>query len=77
MQARPLKIATYNIHRCRGTDGKADVYRTAEVIQELDCDVVGLQEVDNDEGSTAASSPRAWSSCSWNRARFARPVSGS
>ena len=40
-------IGTYNIHRSRGTDGRRDLNRIAEVIK--DCDIVGLQEV---EGST-------------------------
>lgn len=45
-----LTIATYNIHRCVGTDGRFRPDRTAEVIRELDADVVGLQEVDRRVG---------------------------
>ncbi len=51
----PLSIATYNVHRYRGRDGRADPQRTATVIRELACDVVGLQEVDNDEGDAPES----------------------
>jgi endonuclease/exonuclease/phosphatase family metal-dependent hydrolase len=46
----PLRIASYNIHRCKGTDGRRDVRRVAEVIQEMGCDTIGLQEVDGRGG---------------------------
>jgi endonuclease/exonuclease/phosphatase family metal-dependent hydrolase len=41
-----LKVATYNIHRCIGTDGREDVGRVAAVLQEIDAHVVGLQEAE-------------------------------
>jgi len=41
-----LRIASYNVHGCTGTDGRKDAARIAAVIQELECDTVGLQEVD-------------------------------
>ncbi len=41
-----LTVATYNIHGCVGTDGRFRPERIAEVIREMDADVVGLQEVD-------------------------------
>jgi len=41
-----LRIASYNVHACRGTDGKKDAQRIVQVIEELGCDTVGLQEVD-------------------------------
>src|ERR687884_151135 len=41
-----LRIASYNVHGCIGTDGKKDAARIAEVIGELKCDTIGLQEVD-------------------------------
>ncbi len=40
-----LRIATYNIHRCRGLDGRTNPARIAEVIRGIDADVVALQEV--------------------------------
>lgn len=40
-----LSVASYNIHRCVGVDGRYDPLRIARVIQELGADVVGLQEV--------------------------------
>jgi len=41
-----VSLASYNIHRCFGTDGRYAPERTAEVIDSLDADIVGLQEVD-------------------------------
>lgn len=46
-----LRISTYNIHGCVGRDGRMDAARIARVIGELDCDIVGLQEVNNRPGS--------------------------
>ena len=44
--ARPtLRIATYNIHRCRGLDGRTRPERIAAVLQAVDADVIALQEV--------------------------------
>jgi len=42
---RSLRIATYNIHRCRGLDGRTRPDRIAQVLREIDADVVALQEV--------------------------------
>ena len=40
-----LRIATYNIHRCRGMDRRTLPLRIAEVIRVMNADVVALQEV--------------------------------
>ncbi len=40
-----LRIVTYNIHKCVGIDGKFSPARIAEVLNELEADVIGLQEV--------------------------------
>jgi endonuclease/exonuclease/phosphatase family metal-dependent hydrolase len=40
-----LTIASYNIHRGRGLDGRVEVGRTAAVLEEIGADVVALQEV--------------------------------
>jgi endonuclease/exonuclease/phosphatase family metal-dependent hydrolase len=40
-----IRIATYNIHRSRGMDRRTMPARVAEVIRELNADVVALQEV--------------------------------
>jgi endonuclease/exonuclease/phosphatase family metal-dependent hydrolase len=50
-----LRIGSYNVHRCIGTDGRCDPERVARVIREIDCDPLGLQEVDNSPGPTPAS----------------------
>jgi len=61
-----LRIASYNIHGCVGWDGRDDPARVAEVIGELGCDTVGLQEVHHLEaltlpGMTAvAGKPHLW-----------------
>jgi endonuclease/exonuclease/phosphatase family metal-dependent hydrolase len=41
----PIRIATYNIHKCRGMDARVRPERIAEVIADLNADVVALQEV--------------------------------
>lgn len=41
-----MRILTYNVHRCVGTDGRLDVGRVAAVIAAQAPDVVALQEVD-------------------------------
>jgi endonuclease/exonuclease/phosphatase family metal-dependent hydrolase len=39
-----LRVATYNVHACVGTDGRYDPERVAAVVRELDADIVALQE---------------------------------
>jgi len=41
----PLTVATYNVHRCVGRDGRRDTERVLGVLRELDADVVALQEL--------------------------------
>jgi len=38
-------VASYNIHNCVGVDGRRDPQRIVDVIQEMEVDVIGLQEV--------------------------------
>ena len=40
-----VRVATYNIHRCRGLDGRTRPNRIAEVLQGIGADVIALQEV--------------------------------
>ena len=40
-----LRIATYNIHRCRGMDRRVVPSRIVEVLRDIDADVIALQEV--------------------------------
>ena len=39
-----VRVATYNVHECVGTDGRHDPDRIASVVGELDADIVALQE---------------------------------
>jgi endonuclease/exonuclease/phosphatase family metal-dependent hydrolase len=40
-----IVVATYNVHRCIGTDGKHEPARVASVLSEVGADVIGLQEI--------------------------------
>ncbi len=40
-----LRIATYNVHKCQGMDGRVRPQRIAEVLAHVNADVVALQEV--------------------------------
>jgi endonuclease/exonuclease/phosphatase family metal-dependent hydrolase len=53
--SRRLRVASYNIHACVGTDGQRDPARVAAVLREIDADIIGLQEVDARPGATSAS----------------------
>lgn len=43
-----ISIGSYNLHSCVGLDRRRDPQRVANVLRELDCDILALQEVDND-----------------------------
>ena len=40
-----VRVATYNIHRARGLDGQVSLRRIADVLRQVDADVVGVQEI--------------------------------
>lgn len=44
--ARSLRVLTYNVHSCRGTDRKLDIARIAAVIGSCNADIIALQELD-------------------------------
>lgn len=44
--SRDLRVASWNMHKCVGADGRFDPARSAAVIAELGADIVALQEVD-------------------------------
>lgn len=43
---RPLRLATYNIHKFVGNDGRRDPGRILSVLRELDSDILCIQEFD-------------------------------
>jgi endonuclease/exonuclease/phosphatase family metal-dependent hydrolase len=44
-RAKRVRVATYNIHKCRGLDGRVRPERIARVLSDLDADLIALQEV--------------------------------
>jgi len=55
---RPLRIASYNVHKCTGMDFRKDPGRVAEVIRSLDADIISLQEVLSGPGGGASAQVR-------------------
>jgi endonuclease/exonuclease/phosphatase family metal-dependent hydrolase len=43
--AGAFRLATYNVHRCIGMDGRQSVRRILRVLAEIDADLIALQEV--------------------------------
>lgn len=48
-----LRVASWNLHKCVGADGRFDPHRSATVIAELGADILALQEVDKRFGRRA------------------------
>jgi endonuclease/exonuclease/phosphatase family metal-dependent hydrolase len=42
---RRLRVATYNVHKCQGLDRRVRPERILRVLEEIDADIIGLQEV--------------------------------
>lgn len=57
--ARPITVASYNIHKAIGTDGRYEPERILAVLAEIDADVVLLQEADKRFGPRTAVLPFA------------------
>ena len=55
-----LVVATYNIHKAVGRDGRRDADRIITVLREVDADVIALQEADERFGERASVLPKAW-----------------
>jgi endonuclease/exonuclease/phosphatase family metal-dependent hydrolase len=49
-QARRVRVATYNVHKCQGLDRRVRPERIVEVLRDIDADIVALQEVVSHEG---------------------------
>ena len=48
-----IRVATYNVHKCRGIDRRVDLERIARVIESLDADVVAVQEILHGDGANS------------------------
>jgi endonuclease/exonuclease/phosphatase family metal-dependent hydrolase len=46
-----ISVASYNVHKCVGTDGVFDPDRILNVVLELDADIIALQEADQRFGN--------------------------
>ena len=55
-----LRVATYNVHGHKGTDGRVITDRTFEVVRHLNVDCVALQEFVNAPSPTGESLLEHW-----------------
>ncbi|MFL6842341.1 MAG: endonuclease/exonuclease/phosphatase family protein [Sphingomicrobium sp.] len=55
--APTITVASYNMHRAIGLDGRRDPHRVLRVLQEIDADVVALQEADKRIGGRGSTVP--------------------
>jgi endonuclease/exonuclease/phosphatase family metal-dependent hydrolase len=44
-ESHRIRVVTYNIHKCRGLDGRVRPARILDILREIDADVLALQEV--------------------------------
>jgi endonuclease/exonuclease/phosphatase family metal-dependent hydrolase len=49
-----LRVATYNVHKCRGMDGRVNAHRIVRVLEEFGADIIALQEVVGNQADTIA-----------------------
>ena len=52
-----ITLASYNMHKAVGLDGRRDPQRVLKVLQEIDADVVALQEADKRMGGRGSTVP--------------------
>ena len=52
-----IKVASYNMHKAVGLDGRRDPHRVLKVLQEIDADIVALQEADRRVGGRGSTVP--------------------
>lgn len=50
--SKKFRIVTYNIHKCKGLDFRASPQRIADVLREIEADIIALQEVVSHENQT-------------------------
>ncbi|MDB5533511.1 MAG: endonuclease [Hyphomicrobiales bacterium] len=49
-----IRVVTYNVHRCLGTDGRYSTARIADVLAGIDADIIALQELDLKRGRSGS-----------------------
>ena len=54
-----ITLASYNMHKAVGLDGRRDPHRVLKVLQEIDADIVALQEADKRVGGRGSTVPHA------------------
>ncbi|WP_028968723.1 endonuclease/exonuclease/phosphatase family protein [Sphingomonas sp. URHD0057] len=52
-----ITVASYNMHKAVGLDGRRDPHRVLKVLQEIDADIVALQEADKRMGGRGSTVP--------------------
>lgn len=52
-----IRVASYNIRKAVGLDWRRDTHRIADVLAEVDADVIALQEADKRLGARAGVLP--------------------
>jgi len=52
-----ITLASYNMHKAVGLDGRRDPHRVLRVLQEIDADIVALQEADKRMGGRGSTVP--------------------
>ncbi len=52
-----ITLASYNMHKAVGLDGRRDPHRILRVLQEIDADIVALQEADKRMGGRGSTVP--------------------
>ena len=57
MTGPSITVASYNMHKAVGLDGKRDPHRVLRVLQEIDADIVALQEADKRIGGRGSTVP--------------------
>jgi endonuclease/exonuclease/phosphatase family metal-dependent hydrolase len=55
--APTITVASYNMHKAVGLDGRRDPHRVLKVLQEIDADIVALQEADRRMGGRGSTVP--------------------
>jgi endonuclease/exonuclease/phosphatase family metal-dependent hydrolase len=55
-----ILVASYNVHKCVGVDGRFDPGRIAQVIREIGADIIALQEADTRFGERRGLLDLAW-----------------